>query len=161
MRSLRQITFLLLSFFLLCTSVALARPGMNSHTPEVRSMWWHNQKLTRKLEITEDQQDKFEEYLQATHAQMIDMKANVEKALFALEGAMGKNFNEQDATKKIQAYLKAQNVMMQARMNNLLNTRKVLTFEQFRELRQARKKQRNARSEGQRNGQQRPESRRH
>ena len=91
---------------------------------------------------------------------MIDLKADAEKALFALEGALGKDFNEQDSSSKIQTYLNAHNAIMKARMNTLLNTRKILTFDQFKNLRRESKKhRRNNKPNSRQEGQQRPNQR--
>jgi Spy/CpxP family protein refolding chaperone len=158
MKPTAKISAILFCIFFLSTGICLAKPGMNqSHGPNLQPMWWHNQKLSKKLGITNEQQEKLEEHLQASHPQMIDLKASLEKALFALEGAMGKNFNEQDASAKLQTYLKAQNGLIKAKMDNLLVTRTILTFEQFKGLRQASKKQRGNKQPKRPDNRQRPE----
>ena len=159
MKTTLKITSFLVCLFFLSVSSGLAKPGMN-RGPDISPMWWHNQKLSKKLGITAEQQDNLENYLKINHPKMIDLKADAEKSLFALEGAFGKDFNEQEASAKIQAYLNAQNAIMTARMNTLLNTRKILTFEQFKNLRQESKKHRRNKLGSRQEGQQRPQQRR-
>ncbi len=158
MKATLKITSLFFCLFFLSTNLGFARPGMNQ-PPGIKPMWWHNQQLCEDLKITAEQEAKLEEQLQASHPKMIDMKAEVDKALFALEGALGKNFNEQEAAAKIQDYLYVQNTIMQARIENLLNTRKILTFEQFKKLRDKSKRFRKNRQHYSKGESGRPEQR--
>ncbi|MEN8140404.1 MAG: periplasmic heavy metal sensor [Thermodesulfobacteriota bacterium] len=127
-----------LAIFLLMAGASQARPGMGHAGPMAMGMgpmWWQNPQVSDKLQLSKEQEAKLTAHAKQSRPAMIDLKAEVDKALFAFETAMATDFNEAEANKKLKSFLKAKNELLTARMANLVATRKILSLEQFKTLR--------------------------
>ena len=98
-------------------------------------IWWHNQDLIQKLNLTPDQQKKMDDILQQSRLQLIDLRANVEKQEVLMEPMLAANPPD---TNKILAQIdhtaQARAELEKANAKMLLGIRNVLTPDQWTKL---------------------------
>ncbi len=139
-----------LMFFFTCVSISQAAgpaygPGMamaseKSVRPDAmargiaKMKWWHNDALSTSMNLTTLQKDNLETNSIQQKLAMIDLRASVEKTRLILETSLDSNFRKETSSKYLDDYLKAKNAFEEARMKGLINTREILTEEQFKVL---------------------------
>ncbi|MGD0444637.1 MAG: Spy/CpxP family protein refolding chaperone [Edaphobacter sp.] len=106
-------------------------------------IWWHNADLVQKLTLTPDQQKRMDDILQQNRAQLMDLRANLEKQ----ESLMGPMLSaDQPDTNKILAQIdhtvQARAELEKANARMLLGIRNILTPDQWSKLQAAERENR-------------------
>lgn len=100
--------------------------------------WWRMPQVAQKLELTRAQQDRLDEVFRTSAPELIDLKAELEKATVSLRGTMDRSEVDRSAV------LRAADAVSEARANLfarelelLLDMRAVLEVAQWNQLRRA------------------------
>jgi periplasmic protein CpxP/Spy len=133
--------------------------GFGSHRPPMERMlgargahgrWWNDPQVVEKLSLTDDQRKSMDDVLQQHRENLIDLKANVEKAEVALEPLMGADQpNESAILAQIDRVAQARAELEKANARFLLALRAKLSPDQWKQL-QAVRNERRAGPEGER-----------
>jgi Spy/CpxP family protein refolding chaperone len=109
--------------------------GMGFHIgPE--GMWWKNPMVVQRLTLTADQTKKMDDIFQQSRLQLIDLKANVEKAQVMLEPMLSANpLDVAKASAQIDKVAQARADLEKSNAKMLLGIRGVLTADQWTKLR--------------------------
>ena len=101
--------------------------------------WWTNSALVQKLGLSETQVQKIEKIFQDHRTQLIDLRANVEKAEAVLEPLVEvEHPNEAQVTAQIDKIAQARGNLEKSNAQMLLAIRQVLTVDQWKQLRSQR-----------------------
>jgi Spy/CpxP family protein refolding chaperone len=108
--------------------------GMGFHIgPE--GMWWKNPMVVQRLSLTADQTKKMDDIFQQSRLQLIDLKANVEKAQVMLEPMLSANpLDVAKTSVQIDKVADARADLEKANAKMLLGIRGVLTPDQWTKL---------------------------
>lgn len=118
-------------------------PGFGMHRPPLERLlgpgaggrWWNNPKVTERLKLTDEQRKDMDQILLQHRENLIDMRANVEKAELAMEPLVGADQpNEQAILAQIDKIAQARAELEKANARFLLALRAKLTPEQFQAL---------------------------
>lgn len=118
--------------------------GMGDHRPPVerafgglgvRGRFWNNPKIAETLKLTDAQKKQFDEILQAHREQLIDLRANVEKAELAMAPLIRDDQpNEARILAQIDKVAQARAELEKAHARYLLAIRSKLTPEQWKQV---------------------------
>jgi hypothetical protein len=109
--------------------------------PGAEIKWWKDPSLVQKLQISDDQVQKLEKIVQDQQIQEIDLRADLEKQYALLRFQMETDPpNEAQVLAQIDKVTQARVRLEKSRVERLLATRRVLTAEQARMLRDLRGK---------------------
>jgi len=98
--------------------------------------WWTNSALVQKLGLNEAQVQKIEKIFQDHRAQLIDLRANVEKAEVVMQPLVeAEHPNEAQVTAQIDKIAQARANLEKSNAQMLLAIRQVLTVDQWKQLR--------------------------
>ena len=116
----------------------LAAPWLSAQAPRVMFPWWE-MPVSRDLNLNEDQQRQIRSVLRETRAQLIDLRAAVEKS----EGEVEDLFNDDTVDQKrtaeaIDRLLRARNELSKAFSQLSLRLRAMSTPQQWRDLQRRR-----------------------
>lgn len=123
----------LLTLCLLLTSTAFAQgfglpPGK----------WWKIPRVVKMLDLTQEQQDELDDVFRSSAPDLIDLKAELEKATIELREALDQTEVDREqvrrAAKKINA---ARSSLFERELMLLVDMRRTLTEKQWNELRRA------------------------
>lgn len=118
-------------------------PGFGMHRPPLERLlgpgaggrWWNNPKVIEQLKLTDDQRKDMDQILLQHRENLIDMRADVEKAELAMEPLVGADQpNEQAILAQIDRIAQARAELEKANARFLLALRAKLSPEQFKEL---------------------------
>jgi Spy/CpxP family protein refolding chaperone len=99
-------------------------------------MWWKNPMVVQRLTLTADQTKKMDDIFQQSRLQLIDLKADVEKAQVMLEPMLSANpLDVAKASAQIDKVAQARADLEKASAKMLLGIRGVLTPDQWTRLR--------------------------
>jgi periplasmic protein CpxP/Spy len=126
--------------------------GFGAHRPPMERMlgaggphgrWWNDPQVVEKLNLTDDQRKSMDDILQQHRENLIDMRANVEKAEVALEPLMGADQpNESAILAQIDRVAQARAELEKANARFLLALRAKLSPDQWKELQAVRNERR-------------------
>jgi periplasmic protein CpxP/Spy len=128
-----------------------AGSDFGSHRPPMERMlgarghgrWWNDPQVVEKLNLTDDQRKSMDDVLQQHRENLIDLKANVEKAEVALEPMMGADQpNESAILAQIDRVAQARAELEKANARFLLALRAKLAPEQWKQLQAVRNERR-------------------
>jgi Spy/CpxP family protein refolding chaperone len=107
-------------------------PGMGRGS---MGKWWTNSTLVQKLGLNDTQAQKIEKIFQDHRTQLIDLRANVEKAEAVLEPLVeAEHPNEAQVTAQIDKIAQARANLEKSNAQMLLAIRQVLTTDQWKQL---------------------------
>ena len=99
--------------------------------------WWRNDRIVQVLELSADQQTRLDAIFHAAANDLIDRRAEVEKAVVALRGELDQNQPNRANLQRVAARLnEARGRLFEREVLMLADMRGVLEDEQWRELRQ-------------------------
>jgi Spy/CpxP family protein refolding chaperone len=99
--------------------------------------WWRRPEIVQNLAITNVQQDKLDAVFRQHANNLIDQKADVEKASLALRGELDKAQLDRDAIQRAAAAVNASRAkLFSQELMMLVDMRQVLTEEQWNKMRQ-------------------------
>jgi periplasmic protein CpxP/Spy len=134
---------------------APAGPGFGGHRPPMEralgtggehGKWWNNPSVVEKLQLTEDQRKAMDGILQQHREQLIDLRANLEKAELALEPMMRDDQpNESAAFQQIDKVAQARAELEKANARFLFALRSKLTPDQWKQVQDLRSNRDNMR----------------
>ncbi len=108
-------------------------PGMGLRGP---GKWWKNSELMQKIGVTDDQVQKMEKIFQDSRMQLIDVRAALEKQEAVLEPLIEADQpDEAKVLAQIDRVAQARANLEKANSQMLLALRRVLTVEQWKQLR--------------------------
>jgi periplasmic protein CpxP/Spy len=127
---------------------APAGPGFGGHRPPMEralgpggehGKWWNNPTVVEKLQLTDDQRKAMDGILQQHREQLIDLRANLEKAELALEPLMrDEQPNESAAFQQIDKVAQARAELEKANARFLFALRSKLTPDQWKQVQEFR-----------------------
>jgi len=101
--------------------------------------WWNNPEIVQKLQLTDDQRKAMDGILQQHREQLIDLRANLEKAELALEPLMRDDQpNESAAFQQIDKVAQARAELEKANARFLFALRSKLTPDQWKQVQEFR-----------------------
>ena len=100
--------------------------------------WWRRPEIVQNLSLTEDQQDRLEGIFRTASTDLIDTRAEVEKAAIALRGELDRQQLNRDAIRKAaQRVNDARSRKFEREVMMLVDMRGVLNDDQWNRLRSA------------------------
>lgn len=102
--------------------------------------WWKNPELAQKVGLSDDQTQQLEKISYQSKLQMIDLRATLEKEQLNLHQQLESDQpNEDSVLGQVDKVAEARAAIEKARVQTMLATRKVLTPDQWKKLRAARR----------------------
>lgn len=122
--------------------------GMGPHRPPMeREMggpggqfgrWWNNPRLVEKFKLTDQQRKEMDDIYEQHRLKLVDLHANLEKAEIEMEPLMGQDQpDESKILSQIDKVAQARAELEKANARMLLDIRKQLTPEQWKDLKEA------------------------
>jgi Spy/CpxP family protein refolding chaperone len=97
--------------------------------------WWRMPEVAKKLELTSEEQQKFDDLFVQSRRQMIDLKSNVQKEGFELEVILDQqNFDESACMDRFKKFQDARTNLTNERFRFLVEVRKLLGLDRYRQL---------------------------
>ena len=104
--------------------------------PIPQGKWWRRPEVAQALALTDDQQDKLESIFRAAAPDLIDLKAEVDKADIALRGELDRPALDRNAIHRIASRLmEARGKLFDRELMMLVEMRGVLNEQQWNRLR--------------------------
>ncbi|MGA7617439.1 MAG: periplasmic heavy metal sensor [Thermoanaerobaculia bacterium] len=101
-----------------------------------RGKWWTRPEVVQRLGLTSEQQEKLDAIFQAAAPQLIDFKAEVEKAAVALRGEIDRPELDRERVERAAARINdARGRLFQRELAMLVDMRSVLSTEQWNRFR--------------------------
>lgn len=121
-------------------------PGFGYHRPPMeramrgeRGRWWNNPKIAEKLNLTEDQRKAMDAIFQQHREQLVDLRANVEKAEIAMDPLVKADQpNESAVLAQIDKVAQARAELEKANARFLFELRAKLTPDQWKQVQEFR-----------------------
>jgi protein CpxP len=140
---------------LILLTVILAAAGALAYQPGAggppMGKWWQNEKAVAELGLTPDQQARLDKLMFEHRDQMIDLRAGLEKAELRLREIMdAPRFDERAALEQIDRVTAARSLVEKHRAAMLVQTRSVLTPEQWQKAKERLMERRQERREAMR-----------
>jgi len=124
---IRRIAFALAVLFTVSSAFAQALPP---------GKWWRRPEIVQSLNLSEEQQDRLETIFRASATELIDLRAEVEKASIALRGELDRPQLDRTAIHRIAMRLNdARGKMFDRELMMLVEMRGVLTDPQWNRMR--------------------------
>lgn len=128
MRKLIQIAF--------CIAFATATFAQGFGLPPGK--WWKMPRVVQRLELTQGQQNELDEVFRKSAPELIDLKAELEKATIALRGAVDRpNVDRTEVRKAAEKLNAARGRLFERELMMLVDMRTVLSETQWNELRRS------------------------
>ncbi|HYS53269.1 MAG TPA: periplasmic heavy metal sensor [Thermoanaerobaculia bacterium] len=122
----RRIGFALIAFFVGATAFAQLPPGK----------WWRRPEIVQSLNLSDEQQDRLESIFRASAIDLIDLKADVDKAAIALRGELDRPQLDRAAIHRIGVRLsEGRGRLFDRELMMLIEMRSVLTEPQWNRMR--------------------------
>lgn len=103
--------------------------------------WWEDQRLVERVGLSEEQQGHIREIVFRSAQNMIDLNAEVKKAGLQLAEVVDReDFDAAAVRKAFASFQAARHELEQERFEMLLEVRQVLTYEQWREIQEIRRR---------------------
>ena len=98
--------------------------------------WWRRPEIVQRLNLTDEQQDRLETIFRASAAELIDLKADVDKASIALRGELDRPQLDRVAIHRIATHLsETRGKLFDRELTMLIEMRGVLTDPQWNRMR--------------------------
>lgn len=98
--------------------------------------WWRRPEIVQSLNLSDEQQDRLETIFRSAAADLIDLKAEVDKASIALRGELDRNQLDRAAIHRIATRLSdARGKLFDRELSMLIEMRGVLTDPQWSRMR--------------------------
>ena len=98
--------------------------------------WWRRPEIVQRLNLTDEQQDRLETIFRASAVELIDLKADVDKASIALRGELDRPQLDRVAIHRIATHLSdARGKLFDRELTMLVEMRGVLTDPQWNRMR--------------------------
>ncbi|MGH9456340.1 MAG: periplasmic heavy metal sensor [Thermoanaerobaculia bacterium] len=134
----------------LAVIVLFAAPAPAQQLPPGK--WWHNERVSRALDLSAEQRGRLDVVFRDAAPQLIDLKAEVEKASVALRGTLDQAVLDRQAVQEAAAAVsRARALLFERELMMLVDMRGVLNQEQwnrFRSLIEQRPRNRARQEEG-------------
>jgi Spy/CpxP family protein refolding chaperone len=116
--------------------VALMSIGSALAQPLAPGRWWRRPEIVQRLALTEEQQDRLEAIFRASATELIDLKADVEKANIALRGELDRPLLDRAAIRRMAAKVsEARGRLFDREVMMLIEMRSALADTQWNRLR--------------------------
>jgi Spy/CpxP family protein refolding chaperone len=120
----------------LLTAVLIVSAGMAAAQPLPPGKWWQRPEVIQKLGLTAEQQQKLDEVFRAAADELIDARADVEKAQVALRGELERPQLRRNDVRAIAARLSdARAKLFERELMMLVDMRGVLNDTQWQRMR--------------------------
>ena len=117
-------------------ALALVIAGALSAQPLPRGQWWHRPDFAQRLQLTEEQKTHLDSVFSVSASDLIDLRAEVEKASIAVHSELDQPQINRDALRKAANRLSdAQGRLFERELMMLVDMRGVLTADQWSSLR--------------------------
>jgi Spy/CpxP family protein refolding chaperone len=121
-----------------CLSLSGLGFAMNHHSKESMppgGKWWHIPEMSKKLNLTSEEQEKLDELYVKNREKLIELKSDVEKKMLAMEQIIeNENFNESVCIEQFKKLQDTRTKLAIERFRFLVEVRKLLGFERFQQL---------------------------
>ena len=121
---------------LVCAAFALTVAAAVHAQPIPHGQWWHRPDLAQNLGLSEEQKTRLDTIFRSSANDLIDFKADVEKASVAVHGELDQPQINRDALRRAAARLsEAHGKLFERELMMLVDMRTVLTPDQWSKLR--------------------------
>jgi len=123
---IRRFAFAIFALLIASSAFAQLPPGK----------WWRRPEIVQTLNLTDEQQDRLETIFRASAPDLIDLKAEVDKANVALRGELDRPVLDPGAIHRVAARLsEARSRLFDRELSMLIEMRRVLSDPQWNRLR--------------------------
>ena len=124
----RRIAVTLATFFVTVAAFAQLPPGK----------WWRRPEIIRMINLSDEQQDRLESIFRSSAADLIDLKAEVDKSSIALRGELDRPQLDRAAIHRVAARLSdVRGKLFDRELTMLIEMRSVLNDQQWNRMRNA------------------------
>ena len=133
---MKKVTIFTLICVLAASGIGLARgPRGMGGLKMPHGKWWRMPEVAKKLELTSEEQQKFDDLFVQSRRQMIDLKNNVQKKGLELEVILDQqNFDESAFMDRFKKFQDARTNLTNERFRFLVEVRKLLGLDRYRQL---------------------------
>jgi len=111
-------------------------PSANTMAQRMKcGKWWQRPDIAKQINLTDEEKTRLDSQFMESRRRMIDLKSNVEKAQLELEYLLeAKDLDEKAVREQRQKLEEARSALGSERFELILQTRKILGYERFRQL---------------------------
>jgi Spy/CpxP family protein refolding chaperone len=151
---MKKVTIFTLICLLAASGIGLARgPRGMEGLKMPHGKWWRMPEVAKKLELTSEEQQKFDGLFVQSRRRMIDLKSNVQKEKLELEMILDQqNFDESACMDRFKKFQDARTKLTNERFGFLVEVRKLLGLDRYRQLKTEFRDRRVHRMKGQQEG---------
>ena len=133
---MKKVMFFTLIGLLAASGIGLARgPGDMGRLKMPHGKWWRMPEVAKKLALTSEEQQKFDDLFVQSRRRMIDLKSNVEKEQLELGMILDQqDFNESACMDRFKKFEDARTNLANERFRFLVEVRKLLGLDRYRKL---------------------------
>ena len=133
---MKKVTIFTLICLLAASGIGLARgPRGMEGLKMPHGKWWRMPQVAKKLELTSEEQQKLDDLFVQSRRRMIDLKSNVQKEGLELEMILDQqNFDESACMDRFKKFQDARTNLTNERFRFLIEVRKLLGLDRYRQL---------------------------
>jgi len=133
---MKKVTIFSLICLLAAPGIGLAREHRGMEGLKMpHGKWWRMPEVAKKLELTSEEQQKFDDLFVQSRRRMIDLKSNVEKEKLEMEMILDQqDFDESACMDRFKKFQDARTKLANERFRFLIEVRKLLGLDRYRQL---------------------------
>ncbi len=133
---MKKVTIFALIYLFAVSGIGLAKgPGGMGELEIPHGKWWRMPEVAKKLDLTSKEQQKLNDLFVQSRRQLIDLKSNVEKEKLELEMILDQqNFDESACMDQFKKFEHARANLANERFRFLVEVRKLLGLDRYRQL---------------------------
>ncbi|NVM22245.1 MAG: periplasmic heavy metal sensor [Desulfobacterales bacterium] len=133
---MKKVTIFTLICLIAASGIGLAKESRGVGRLKMpHGKWWRMPEVAKKLALTSEEQQKFEDLFVQSRRRMIDFKSNVEKERLELEMILDQqDLNESACMDRFKKFEDARTNLANERFRFLVEVRKLLGLERYRKL---------------------------
>ncbi len=115
--------------------IFLATPVLATAQEMVPGKWWHNPKVSRDLNLSDEEKDSLEQNFRESRRNLIDIKSRVEREQFELDNLLeDEKMNEETVKKQFQKLESERAKLSEERFNFVMKIRGIMGKDRFQKM---------------------------
>ena len=115
--------------------IFFATPFLATAQEMVPGKWWHNPKVSRDLNLSDEEKDSLEQNFRESRRNLIDIKSRVEREQFELDNLLeDEKMNEETVKKQFQKLESERAKLSEERFNFVMKIRGIMGKDRFQKM---------------------------
>lgn len=139
--------------------IFFATPVLATAQEIMPGKWWHNPKISKELNLSQDEKERLEQGFRESRRNLIDLRSRVEREQFELDNLLEDgNMNEEAVKKQFKKLEQERAKLSEERFNFIMEIRNILGSDRFQKMKMFHEKERRDRTKRYKENSRHPQS---